>query len=97
MSEGVGTPTPVDLRFLLNEVLTAADMIIELVPAGDVFTSMTCGEAEALACVFAAAGRADAYHHIIYHHALEDDAEEVEFHLSMLDGETPPQPLGKEN
>lgn len=83
-----------DLLFLLNETLTAGDVILGLSP-GNPWIHFTCSEAETLACVFAAAGRADVYHHIIHQHALEDEAEEVDFHLSMMDGEKPPIPLGK--
>lgn len=83
-----------DLRFLLNEVLTLADTVMELSP-GNPWTNLTCSEAEQFACIFAAAGRADAYHHVIHQHAIMDDAEEVEFHLEMMDGEKPPIPLGE--
>lgn len=105
---GVGTPTPLTeemkmvsraehdrLVFLQNEVLLAADPVLQLEP-GNPWPAFTCAEAELLACIFAAAGRQDAYHHIIHQHALGDEAEEVEFHIDMLDGEDPPVPLGKE-
>ena len=82
-------------EFLLNEVLTFADTVMALQP-GNPWTALTCGEAEQLACIFAAAGRRDVYHHIIHQHALGDEAEEVDFHVDMLDGEAPPVPLGKE-
>lgn len=86
-----------DLVFLLNEVLTFADTIMELNP-GNPWTALTCSEAEELACIFAAAGRQDAYDHIIHQHSLEDDAEEVDFHLSLYGiDSTPPKPLGKEH
>lgn len=84
-----------DAQFLRNEVSTFADTIIAMNP-GNPWTALTCAEAEQLACIFSAAGRTDAYHHLIHQHALGDEAEEVDFHQDMLDGEAPPVPLGKD-
>lgn len=89
----VSAPMHHSLVFLKNEVLLAADPILALSP-GNPWTAFTCHEAEAFACIFAAAGRQDVYDHIIHQHALNDEAEEVEFHLSMTD-DAPPIPLGK--
>lgn len=68
--------------FLQNEVLTAADTVLEMNP-GNPWTALTCGEAEALACIFAAAGRQDVYDHIIMQHAAEDEPDEMQFHKEM--------------
>lgn len=84
-----------DLVFLWNEVQLAADKMLHI-DNGGTFTTLTCEEAEALACVFAAAGRPDVYDFIIEEHAKDDDSGEVDFHLAMRDGEPPPNPLGKE-
>lgn len=84
--------------FLLNEVLLAADPMLDTTSPGNPWEYFTCSEAEALACIFAAAGRQDVYDFIIYQHALDDDAEEVDFHLSMYGiDRLPPKPLGKEH
>lgn len=85
-----------DLLFLQNEVALAADEVLVLDP-GNPWQYFTCSEVEKLACMFAAAGRRDVYDHIIHQHALEDEAEEVDFHLAMYDGATPPKLLGKEH
>jgi hypothetical protein len=81
--------------FLQNEVLLAADEVMLLDP-GNPWQYFTCKEAEMLACIFAAAGRKDVYDHIISQHALEDEAEEIDFHLEMRAGEPGP-PLGRES
>ena len=84
--------------FLHNEVLLAADKMLDTTSPGNPWTSFTCSEAEALACIFAAAGRQDVYDFIIHAHAMDDNAEEVDFHLSMYGIDSaPPQPLGKEH
>ena len=75
-----------DHQFLMNEVLLAADVILEMVPAEDVFSGMTCSEAEAFACIFAAAQRQDVYDFIIDQHKVHDEPEELEFHEAMKDG-----------
>lgn len=85
------------LVFLLNEVLLAADPMLQTTSPGNPWENFTCREVELLACIFAAAGRQDVYDFIIYQHCLADDAEDLEFHLSMYDGATPPKPLGKEH
>lgn len=85
-----------DLVFLWNEVQLASDVVLAMQPADSVWTGMTCNEAEAVACIFAAAGRPDVYDFIIEQHAKEDNSEEVDFHLEMRDGEPPPNPLGKD-
>lgn len=74
-----------ELVFLWNEVQLAADTVLEMEPADDVWTGMTCHEAEAIACIFAAAGRKDAYDFIIEHHKTEDDSEELSFHEQMAE------------
>lgn len=84
--------------FLQNEVLLAADPMLETTCPGNPWEYFTCREVEALACIFAAAGRQDVYDFIIYQHCLADDAEEVDFHLSMYGIDSaPPKPLGKEH
>lgn len=82
--------------FLQNEVALAADKMLDTTCPGNPWEYFTCPEVEALACIFAAAGRQDVYDFIIYQHALADDSEEVEFHLDMYGDSTPPKPLGKE-
>ena len=83
--------------FLQNEVLLAADPMLETTSPGNPWAGFSCSEVEALACIFAAAGRQDVYDFIIHAHALEDDAEEVDFHLSMYGDGAPPAPLGREH
>lgn len=82
---GVGNPTPLNLTFLLNEVLSAADKVMDMQPADEVWCGMTCTEAEALACIFAAAGRHDVYRFIIEQHAQRDEPDELTFHKEMHD------------
>ena len=83
--------------FLMNEVLLCADPMLSTTSPGNPWTEFTCSEAELLACIFKAAGRQDVYDFIIHAHCLADDAEEVDFHLSMYGIDSaPPRPLGKE-
>lgn len=84
-----------DAAFLWNEVQLAGDRMLDI-NTGGTWNTFTCQEAEALACIFSAAGRQDVYDFIIHEHALEDEAEEVEFHLQMRDGTEPPEPLGRQ-
>jgi hypothetical protein len=84
MSEGVGVPTPIDLRFLLNEVLLAGHAI-RLIDPGEVFGSMTCSEATLLSNIFAAAGDTETAEYIIFSHGTRDDDPEDEHHQTYLD------------
>lgn len=68
--------------FLQNEVLLAADRMLD-VNTGEVWPSFTCSEAEALACIFAAAGRQDVYDYIIDQHKVHDEPEELDYHKGM--------------
>jgi hypothetical protein len=83
--------------FLQNEVLLAADPMLRTTDPGNPWAGFSCSEVELLACIFVAAGRQDVYDFIVHAHCLDDDAEEVDFHLAMYGGNTPPKPLGKEH
>ena len=85
-----------DLVFLMNEVLLCADPMLGTTSPGNPWAGFSCSEVEALACIFSAAGRQDVYDFIIHAHCNEDDAEDLDWHLSMRDS-APPKPLGKEH
>lgn len=85
-----------NLLFLWNEVQLTADKMLTA-DIGTTFQSFTCEEVEALACIFAAAGRQDVYDFIIHQHSLGDEAEEIDWHLAMYGDTAPPKPLGKEH
>jgi hypothetical protein len=74
-----------DLVFLLNEVLIAGDMILEITEGSDIWAGFTCREAEAMACIFSAAGRGDVYDFIIAQHSRDDEPDELEFHQRMAE------------
>jgi hypothetical protein len=73
-----------DLLFLHNEVQQAADVVTTIHPS-EVFGGLTCGEAQALADVFAAAGRTDAHDFIINEHGRGDDDPEDDHHNLYLE------------
>jgi hypothetical protein len=83
--------------FLQNEVQLAADPMLETTSPGNPWAAFSCSEVESLACIFAAAGRQDVYDFIIHAHCLEDDAEDLDFHLEMYGDGAPPRPLGREH
>jgi hypothetical protein len=83
--------------FLQNEVLLAADPMLETTSPGNPWATFSCSEVESLACIFAAAGRQDVYDFIIHAHCLEDDAEDLDFHFEMYGDGAPPRPLGRES
>jgi hypothetical protein len=62
-----------DLRHLWNEVQLAAPVVHGMAPADPVWGGMTCTEAEAIASIFAAAGRQDVHDFIIDQHSNGDD------------------------
>lgn len=69
--------------FLQNEVLLAADPMLATTSPGNPWAGFSCSEVEALACIFAAAGRQDVYDYIIDQHKVHDEPEELDYHKGM--------------